>query len=1008
MVDLADSLIAEAEGEVSTGVDVGSAERPCDSTVTAIYPIRYGYANLFDDVVAPAAPPPLAQLLTANSVSEGQGYVTRLLRPGWIYIREEAGGSQMQIFRYDRTDNSDGGQSEQYRKYLFINGIDARGGLRLDQSSGRSFYPFVFVAKGVSEISILYTEHELAGGVIDRINGDAAFRARTMQRVNIAAGGRDAVPATAENLAEVVGAHRERRNRVLEDVDGLALELLTTSPFYLIEPDNVARQIRNTECYGDSSMIVALHDPVGRQIEIAQTHAKLAVWEQDHAALNLYPYMVGQFVEAARTSTVEEVAEAVADNIDLPAHQTFWSEMDAQFQAFAARRAEIAALYRAFMYPGEQTDEVGSLDRYFRYFFDYDDPTEDDLRKLLETAGPIFDGLMASEQGREMLEDLAENAHGPEADKPVYEQRNAYGAVVRGLIALTTQPQNGLDWALTTGDGMDRLLQGLGAFWGRAVAESRFASQLARRSGYRMSARALQNIVDTLIPKVLDVFGLRVVDSTVRYTSDELGRLVGRALEMNVRQGGYAGIEMLERAAQRIDRGQRVFDWGNRQRSGRLPRLWRMAEVEVTRAQGSRFAFVVAEGTGQRIGVVVEGGLTGVSAFFNVMTIVGLANQSQFSNANPLQRGGMVHDALTFGSAVSALTVDLMVLGRGGLQLAGMSARVLPANVAARVAPALTGGAQKLGRVLMGTLPTRLIAVANFGMAVTSAWNAMGEFRQGNSGAGYGHAMMALGAGALFFGAAAALGGVSLASGATVIGLPVAVVTTILALVCIGIGTVLVLIYSKDPFELLLYQCFWGKARNYAFWNQDTRPPITTRIRRARAMAMQNGAEREAMTTAFRLEIQEFMNVFAMPQMEIDRFGGSLGRRIFGNSWFEDRSYDITLRLPQFVMGQSEIVAGVYTGAIPNQITGQFDQPLNTAATSRFKDAIRAKLESGDYVHADGMLVVSLRIDFGTRANILWYYLPKPDVIVPMRLLTPTGQLRVAGVTAGMRNDQPL
>lgn len=1006
MGEVLDDVISDAESQTTPGINVGSAQRPCDSTITAIYPVRYGYANLFDDVVQADNPPPISQLLSATSVAGGNGYVARLLRPGWIYIREEAGGSAIQIFRYDR-DATSGGERpqvvERFRKYLFAAG----GGLELDRSSGRDFYPFVFVNKGVSEVSILYTEHELDRSIIDKINGDAAFRAQTMQRINLASGGRDAVEATAENLSRLVEDYRSRRDQVLRSGD-TDLGLLTTESSFAASPENIAQQISNTECYGDTSMIVALHDPVGRQIEIAQTHAKLAVWEQDHAALNLYPYMIGQFVEAARTSNSSDVVEAVTENVDLAAHGQYWQEMDQQFQAFAERRAEIAALYRAFMYPGEQTDEVGSLDRYFRYFFGYSNPTEDELVKLLTVAAPIFDGLMASEQGQSMLAELADNAHTDEADKPVHEQRNAYGAVIRGMIALTTQPQNGLDWALTTGQAMDRFMQGLGAFWGRAVADSRFAAQLAQRAGYGISARALQNIVDDLIPKALDIFGIRIVNGQTRYTSQQLGELVGRALEANVRSGGYAGIEILERASQRLEVGQRIFDWGRRQASRRLPRLWQLAEVEVTRASGSRFAFTVAESTGRRIGVAIEGGFTGVSAFFNVMTIASLANQSRFSNANPLQRGSMLHDALTFGSAISALTVDMMVLARGGLQLADMSTRVLPAAMAARFAPGITGSAGRLARVLAGTLPSRLIAVANFAMAVTSAWNSVSEFRQGNTGAGIGHALTALGAGALFFGAAGIMAGGAAASGSTVIGLPVAVVATIVSLILIGIGTVLVLIYSKDPLELLLFQCFWGKARNYAFWQDSSRDPIEARIRRARMMAISGSAEQQAISQAFRIEIQEFMNIFAMPQMEIDRFGGSTARRIFGNSWFEDRSYDIILRLPQFVMGQSEIVAGVYTGAIPNAATGQFDQHINNAATTLFTNAVRTAIESGNYVFQSGMMVLTLRINFGQRANIIWYYMPKPDVIVPMRVLHPSGQLNLAGVTAGMLNDRPL
>lgn len=782
----------------------------------------------------------------------------------------------------------------------------------------------------------------------------------------------------------------------------LPLDILTTEASFEIAPENVAQQIRNTQCYGESSMIVALHDPVGRQIEITQTHAKLAAWEQDHAALNLYPYMIGQFVETARTSGNSDLVEAVNDNVNMAEHQKYWTEMQAQFQAFAARRTEIARVYRAFMYPGEQTDQVGSLDRYFRYFFADANPSEPQLRALLEVAGPIFDGLMASPQGQEMLSALLENAHGPEASKPLNEQRNAYGAFMTMFLRLATQPQNGMDWAVSTAVAMDRVLNGLGAAWGTAVAEAHYASGVTRRTGFRLSARALQHLVGQGIPKVLDLMGLRVqAGGKVRYTSAEMGRLIGRALEMNVRRGGYSGISVLEAAANRLERGQRIFDWAQTQRQSRLPQLWQMADVEVIRPSGNRFAFAVTEHTGRRIGVMVDGSFAGLSAFFNIMTIASLTNQSRFSRANPLQQGSALFDVMNFTAALSSLTVDLMVGTRTGLQI--MQSRPVAAALAGRFAPQITGSAQRLGRVLAGTLPPKLIAVANFAGAVIAIRAAINENAQGNTGAAVGHGLVALGSGILFAQAAAALFGVSAAAGSTIVGLPVGVAIALLGIILVGIGAVITLFYSKTPLETLFYQCFWGKSTRYEFW-RATRAPVVNRITDASNILSQTSPQQ----IAFRMEVQEFMNIFAMPAMEFDRTGGSTLRWLFGNALASDRSVTIKLILPQFVLGQSEVIAGVYTNGIPDMTNGQLLQSYDTTATKKFTDAVRSAIESGSYTYVGGAMTIDLRLDFGQRVNIIWCYQPKPDIIVPMRLLSDSGQLRVSGLTAGMYNDRPL
>ncbi|WP_411890993.1 toxin VasX [Yoonia sp. SDW83-1] len=1002
-------LIDDVEGAASPGTDAGAAERPCDSTITPIYPVRYAYANFFEEgLEAPAPPPSLSTLIGARTVAAGNGYVIRLLREGWIYIREESGGTNFQIFRYTRTD-SGGYVSEKFEKYLFTNRINAQGGLTLDRSSGRASYPFVFVAKGVSEVSIAYSEHQWSADVIDRMNGNAATRAKAMQKVNIEAESSDhSVSASKDNLGSLVEDYKRRQDRVLAlsggDTEGLSLDILTTEASYSLDPSKIAQEIQSKLCYGETAKIVALHDPVGRQKEIVQAHAKLSVWEKDRAALTLYPYMIGQFVQGALDSGVEEVREAAEDNVNLDEHKEFWCEMEEEFDTFKARRASFAALYQAFMFPGSTpalNDDVGSLDSYFKYFFAYNPGDETELRNLADVSAGIFEGLMASDEAKAALEATMEHAHVDEADTPIIDQKNAYGIITKGIIALTTTPQAEFDWANSSAIAMDRVLNGLGVMWGSAAANLRYSTQLAGRAGNRLSAGTLQAIVDKVIPSVLKVFGLRIMPGGgVNLTSAEIGRLVAEALDANVARGGNAGLEILERAAARVERGQRMFNWGQSQRSSRLPRLWKLATIEITRPAGSRFAFTVTERTSQRIGLVFEGGFAGLSAFFNIMTIKDLSNQSRFSNANPLQKGNMAYDALRFGSAISALTVDMMILSRGGLMVSQQVVRVLPASVATRLVPGLNSGAKHLGRLLAGKLATSLVAVANFAGAVVSAWEAVREAQQGNTGAAVGHAMVALGSAILFFGAAATLSGAAGASASTGIGLPVAVICAALALIVGGVG--MILWFSKGPFETLLYQSFWGKSSNYAFWFTDNRPPVADRLRRAQDIT------NEQISASYQIELQEFMNYFALPQMSLDRTGGSSLRRWTGSMISDETFYSVTLILPQFQPGTSEIVAGVHTisGFDPS---GQLETKLNEEKTAIFARAIRDAMENPTkHSYVGGVLKLNFDVDFGQRANIFWGYLPSPHVLVPMRFLTNYGQLNMQGVQAGMLNERPL
>lgn len=261
----------------------------CD-TLTPIYPVRYAYANLFDATVASADPPNIDTLLASSTLQQSSGYVARLLREGWVYIREEGNENYFHIFHYTRT-QSDKNVIERFEKYQFANGKNAQEGLRRDTSSGRSFYPFAFVSAGTSNISIAYSQHEWSANVIDRINSSRDVREAAMQQVNLVTDtSGHTIDATEENLGRLIEDHRQRQHRVLAlkeettnpELAKLSLDILTTQESYNLRPDAIATEIQSKLCYQEKAKIIALHDPVGRQIEMAQAHAKLAIWEQDY------------------------------------------------------------------------------------------------------------------------------------------------------------------------------------------------------------------------------------------------------------------------------------------------------------------------------------------------------------------------------------------------------------------------------------------------------------------------------------------------------------------------------------------------------------------------------------------------------------------------------------------------------------------------------------------------------------------------------------------------------
>jgi len=476
---------------------------------------------------------------------------------------------------------------------------------------------------------------------------------------------------------------------------------------------------------------VALHDPLGRQKEIAQAHAKIAIWEQDYSSQTLYPYMIGQLCQGFLDSDVADVKEAAQENINIPEHAAYWSEMDLQHRVFAARRAEFANLFRAFMFPGSGlVDDVGTLDSYFKYFFENAPGDQDEISKLADASAGIFEGLMASKEGREALEDVIEHAHANETDLPWNESKNAYGVIFKMVTAMITQPTTDVDWKLTTAKSIDRLLAGLGVALGRIHSDARYATQVARRQGQRLTPATMAAIADDVVPALLKVFGVEINGTQARLNADEIGRILGSAMEAQINGNGIKATALLQNATAKVEVGQRMLDWSASTSANANSRLMALDEVTVTRGAPHNYNFGISETTQTRVGILFDTSFTGLSAFFNIKAIASIINSSEYDTANPLSKGTRLYDAVKLTSAISALTVDLMGLAHVSLRAgSAVAPRVLASQLATKLVPALTTRAASLGRLLAGRLASRLIAIANLAGAIVSTWEALTPHR---------------------------------------------------------------------------------------------------------------------------------------------------------------------------------------------------------------------------------------------------------------------------------------
>ena len=494
-----------------------------DANVTPIYPVRYAYANFFESELADAKnPPTINTLLNSNDLKANDGYLLRILREGWVYIREEDDqeNGHFHVFKYEQVKHNHS-ITEKFTKYLFKNKINAQDGLIVDNSNTNSTYPFVFVRNGIKEISIVYSEHEFHPDVIDKLNGSEDERKESMQRVNLDADADDyAVPASQENLAKLVEDYRERKNRVLAleeseinpEIQELALDVLTAEISYELEPESVATELQQKIDYGEEARIVALFDPVGRQKEIVNAHLKLVLWEKEYASSTIYPYTIGKIVNDFRDTEDEDIKDIVEESINWSAHDEHWGGMNSTFEEFKNRQEQFSDLYARFMMGDGLSHKVGTLDTYFRKFFCHDVKNDEDanleLKKLCEVSIDIFSGILASRPSNAAIDEIINDA-AEQAEKNLDQISNAFAAIFEGMIKFITTPQEGVEWKRDIKKLIDPYMISLGPKWGKMKALAIYKKGQAGQETIKHSAKALSYVAEKLVPRILDVLWVK-------------------------------------------------------------------------------------------------------------------------------------------------------------------------------------------------------------------------------------------------------------------------------------------------------------------------------------------------------------------------------------------------------------------------------------------------------------------------------------------------------------------
>jgi hypothetical protein len=954
--------------------------------VIPIYPVRYGYANFFDEILPAQAPPTLPEMAAASGLKETGGYLLRLLRAGWVYIKEEDNNEQFHIFKCLQTEVGPD-VVEQYQKYYFTNEENAQDGLTHDQSSGSDFYPFAFVTANTGKISIAYSEHEWSADIIDKMNGDPESRAKAMQQVDLNASDEFNEEATEANLSQLVEDYRTQESKWLANKDedkptAVGLEITTTTKSYHLLAHDLVDIMQESHSQKKNGRLVVLFDPIGRQTDLAYLLTQLTLWEEKDRSDKLYPREIAKILNHSFLSpgAPDEFRNAANENLDIESLEEFNNETEKLERIFSDRRESLLDLYAAFAYQDLADGSVGSLDTYLKMFFDieavkYRDP-ENEVEKLAGLIENLFSGVGASVEGHAFLIDLIDHAY--QNDENLQNSNNIYFLLTEQYRRILTQCQNGADW----GEMTKRSPEVFKNLWVNAQATYIYRGKLLEQQKSKLSPKSVEHIATSLLPTISQsIFGISLTGKTVKVQLSELFSMLAEYAN----PGGGRNMPKFNLQDPHLDWAKKLMSRKKVLDKARyVEQVFELPEIQfewTPLIDGKAQVGPISSAAG----IFVGGAITIYSWYCNHLTLESVLAQSQFDAADPIAGSKVMYDRFELVASLAAISVDTAAITNTLLTIAerGLTKTSLT-NLSAKVLPAISSGKLTFGKFLSLKATGVLMAAANLVVAISEAFQVYDSWKNGNTGEAVGHS--ALSASALAF-------GISSTSMFGLIARGVAMAFTLAGFGLLVIGLTLTWLFSKSHIENLLFSCFWGKGGHYPFWEFDNNGDFT--IKERLLFSTELSPERQL---ALQIEVQEFTNLLLPPSVDVEQ-----------DSCIFDVQKKVIyhFKLPGFILGESEIIGSVqrdFVDVMQPGLTDIHKIEFDREGTEAFTIALENALQTATL--KDGLLEMSVEVTLHKDAHLYWYYQPQAEIITPRRILTQNGLAKQAYI--GMKDGNLL
>ncbi|UTZ41427.1 hypothetical protein [Vibrio campbellii] len=597
---------------------------------------------------------------------------------------------------------------------------------------------------------------------------------------------------------------------------------------------------------------------------------------------------------------------------------------------------------------------------------------------------------------------------------------SAYVTYQRLLETILLQCQDDVDWAYVTKTLTKNTANILEFVYCWISSSSKYVQK-----GTITSALILRPLAFTKLLNFIPIFfekgfGIKEIDGHVRITLDKLAEVLAKNIDSIDKNDSP-----LNRAITAHHTGKKMINWANDQWKNRMPEFESSAksakwpELEIPKF-GGRFSNFTAESSLELLGKGGDGAISMVSFLANIDVLIQLMQSSAFEQAEPTTPHNWVAPTQTLSTAVAAISAA--IVDRAGAQ----RAQLLLANKALNsryfysavrmglpslLAAATKGGAKlasakidiKLDHMKAANYAanlTRLIAVSNLALLVSSTAEAVDAYDSGNRGLMYANITRMISYSMFAAGPILTMRGIS---STTIQSGYFALIGFALLLVAEGMK----LKYSKSELENLLFRCFWGRSEKYSFWYFDGAGNFDISKRLYIAAAEYDDRK---IQLALEVEQQEFINLLLRPELKVwVKEELSPTRKIYG----------YRMHLPGFTPGESNVIGAVCsTRQRPVDIMQPINKMVryhaveNKSATQAFQQALNDAVHSDDFFKRElieGTLHLNFEVEMeseqGEALNVHWYYQQSSDVVVPKRMLTSDGVLEKTYF--GMVDDKP-